>query len=353
MEGSGFTDVKKLAAAGTYSILVDNLTSDGVRSYTWSARNKLASLTGPVNGSFAYDGFGRRRSKTIGGTTTQYLYDGLNPVQELASGTPTANVLTGFGTDEFFTRTDAGGVRNYLIDALGSSVALADGSGTVQTEYTYEPFGKATTTGSSSTNSFAYTGREVDGTGLYYYRARYYHPGAQRFVAEDPLGFAGGDVNLSAYVSNNAPNLTDPLGLQSAAKLPPLCEPGELPSKTVMNDWGATCIEEKIAVMPYLPTGPLFGKGGGGGGSGRGRGARGSSAAAEGGAKSAAEYAKHQEKLTAAREALEQAREQLDKARRASRRGDIREMIEKLKESIKGHEKEINQKWPNSGGGGH
>ena len=65
-----------------------------MRSYTWNARDQLVSLTGPVNGSFAYDGFGRRRSKTVGGTTTQFLYDGLNPVQELASGTPTANLLT-------------------------------------------------------------------------------------------------------------------------------------------------------------------------------------------------------------------------------------------------------------------
>jgi len=35
---------------------------------------------------------------------------------------------------------------------------------------------------------FRYTGRENDGTGLYYYRARYYHPGAKRFIAEDPIG---------------------------------------------------------------------------------------------------------------------------------------------------------------------
>jgi hypothetical protein len=44
-----------------------------VQSYTWNARNQLASLTGPVSGSFGYDGVGRRRSKTIGGTTTQFL----------------------------------------------------------------------------------------------------------------------------------------------------------------------------------------------------------------------------------------------------------------------------------------
>jgi uncharacterized caspase-like protein len=70
-------------------------------------------------------------------------------VQELSGGTPTANLLTGLGVDEYFTRTDAAGVRNFLTDALGSTVALADGSGTVQTEYGYEPFGGTTTSGGS------------------------------------------------------------------------------------------------------------------------------------------------------------------------------------------------------------
>jgi RHS repeat-associated protein len=210
-----YDDANQIATFGGTSYTYDdngNLTSDGTRAYTWNARDQLASLTGPVNGSFAYDAVGRRRSKTIGGTTTQFLYDGLNPVQELASGTPTANLLTGLGLDEFFTRTDGAGVRNYLTDALGSSVALLDGSGTVQTEYTYEPFGATSVTGGATTSAHAFTGRENDETGLYYYRARYYHPTAQRFVSEDPLDFAAGDANLYAYVGNDATNITDPTG---------------------------------------------------------------------------------------------------------------------------------------------
>ena len=47
-----------------------NLTSDGVRSYTWDAPKQLASLTGPVSASFGYDGVSGRRTKTIGSTTT-------------------------------------------------------------------------------------------------------------------------------------------------------------------------------------------------------------------------------------------------------------------------------------------
>lgn len=93
-----YDDANQIATFGGTTFSYDangNLTNDGVRSYTWNARNQLASLTGPVSGSFAYDGVGRRRSKTIGSTTTGFLYDGLNPVQELSGGTPTANLLTG------------------------------------------------------------------------------------------------------------------------------------------------------------------------------------------------------------------------------------------------------------------
>jgi len=35
-----------------------------------------------------------------------------------------------------------------------------------------------------------------DGTGIYYYRARYYHPGRQRFIGEDPIRLRSGDTNL-------------------------------------------------------------------------------------------------------------------------------------------------------------
>jgi RHS repeat-associated protein len=59
-----------------------------------------------------------------------------------------------------------------------------------------------TQTGAASTSSYKYTGREDDGSGLLYYRARYYHPRLQRFISEDPIEFRGG-INLYRYVSNN------------------------------------------------------------------------------------------------------------------------------------------------------
>ncbi len=139
-------------------------------------------------GSFTYDPFGRRASKTVAGTTTGFLYDGINAVQELAGTTPTANLTTGLGVDEIFTRTDSAGARHFLTDPLSSTVALADSTGALPTQYTYQPFGAATVAGTASNSAFQFTGRENDGTGVYFYRARYYSPGFQRFKSEDPVG---------------------------------------------------------------------------------------------------------------------------------------------------------------------
>jgi RHS repeat-associated protein len=167
---------------------------------TWNARHHLVGISGGgITASFAYDGVGRRISKTVNSVTTDFLYDGLNPIQEWSGGSPVATLLTGLGLDEVISRTESGSRSTFLTDALGSTVALTDGTGAVQTEYTYEPFGAVTVTGTSSTNSYQFTGRENDETGLFYYRARYYSHLLQRFISEDPIGFAGGDPKLYAY----------------------------------------------------------------------------------------------------------------------------------------------------------
>jgi len=201
----------QLSQWGTTNIFYDangNMTSSGTDGYTWDARNRLIStLSGAA---FQYDAFGRRSSKSAGGTSTNFLYDDVNAVQELSGTTPTANLLSG-GLDELFQRTDSSGMRNFLTDALGSTMELTDSMGAMQTQYTFDPFGNTSSTGTASTNSFAYTGRELDATGLYYYRARYYNPTLQRFISEDPAEFAGGDTY--AYVENSPINFWDPFGL--------------------------------------------------------------------------------------------------------------------------------------------
>jgi RHS repeat-associated protein len=100
-------------------------------------------------------------------------------------------------------------------DLIGSTMGLFNSSGSLATLYSYEPFGKPTMTGASSAFPYLFAGMEWDSsTGLYHTPARYYSPSLQRFLSEDPMGFAGGDVNLFAYAGNDPINNTDPSGLQ-------------------------------------------------------------------------------------------------------------------------------------------
>jgi len=46
-------------------------------------------------------------------------------------------------------------------------------------------------------------------------RNRFYSPSTGRFITEDPIGFAGGDISFYRYVLNDPVNLVDPLGLIS------------------------------------------------------------------------------------------------------------------------------------------
>lgn len=117
-----------------------------------------------------------------------------------------------------------------------------------------------------------FTGRENDDTGLYYYRARYYHPVLARFIGEDPIGMLGGDVNIHAYAANNlyayvgnAPlDFIDPFGLDRQNPSGDLLDPhtGEPTELSESGAGGLAKIAARLAAR-YLNRLPK--KGGGGG----------------------------------------------------------------------------------------
>jgi RHS repeat-associated protein len=209
------TDTATVNALNQYTtrngkpIAHDDNANQTINNAVWDARDRLISLSGPnFTASFTYDAMGRRTSKTVNGQKKTYLYDGSDLISETG-----ADYTFGPGIDEPLERK-SGQNEYYLSDALGSVIGLADGTGTIKTSYNYSPFGKKQTTGVNSSNPFAFTGREDDGNGYYFYRARYYSPDQKRFISEDPLGFGGGDTNLQAYVGNSPINFTDPSGLR-------------------------------------------------------------------------------------------------------------------------------------------
>lgn len=202
-----------------------SMLSDGANTFVWDARNRLATLNAA---NLQYDAFGRRTKNAAG---TSFLYDLTNSVQELNGATVIANILTG-GVDEVFTRSTSSGSFTVLQDILGSAVAVADSTGAIQAGYTYDPFGSTSFSGVTGINPFQFTGRENEGNGLYYYRARYYNPVLGRFLSEDPIGLMQNrGANAYAYADNDPIDLVDPLGLD------PVSAPGFLES--LIPVWGS------------------------------------------------------------------------------------------------------------------
>ena len=116
----------------------------------------------------------------IKGTTTSYLYDGADIIKEVMGGVVTSYIRT-LGIDDPLSKITGSTVQHYLKDGLGSTIGLVDDNGNTISSIAYDAYGN-----SPSSESFGYTGRENDGTGLLYYRARYYSPEMRRFMSRDP-----------------------------------------------------------------------------------------------------------------------------------------------------------------------
>ncbi|MBI1911044.1 MAG: RHS repeat-associated core domain-containing protein [Deltaproteobacteria bacterium] len=142
-----------------------------------------------------------------------FFLEVLDKTQNGTTTTTTTSYVHGPGIDEPLSLSRDGQTYYYHADGLGSITSITDANQAAVNRYAYDSFG-ALKKSETIRNAYTYTGREYDiETGLYFYRARYYDPEAGRFVSKDPIGFAGGDVNVYGYVGNNPANWMDPLGL--------------------------------------------------------------------------------------------------------------------------------------------
>jgi RHS repeat-associated protein len=105
----------------------------------------------------------------------------------------------------------------YGYDGLGTVRYLTDGdSGAVTDTYTYDAFGNLLSTTGYTPNAYRYTGEQWDADlGMYYLRARYYHPDTGRFWTTDTFpGSPENPLSLHKYLycQVNPVNGIDPSG---------------------------------------------------------------------------------------------------------------------------------------------
>jgi RHS repeat-associated protein len=195
-----------------------NLSGDGTKTYEWDAENRLLAVKQGGNplASFTYDADGRRSTKTAGGVTTTYVYDGAQFLEERPNPSTTRRYVYGPRIDQALAQVVGGSATYNVADHLGSVVRATDSLSNPTFTREYDPWGNLLQ--GSTASGYAFTGREWDvETGLYYYRARYYDPKVGRFLSEDKTAEIKSRTRRYLYVSNRPTVLADARGLYECA----------------------------------------------------------------------------------------------------------------------------------------
>lgn len=199
--------------------LIRRTDAEGSTQFQYDSQNRITDIDSPKDGTwhFEYDALGQRVSSTHDGRTTRLLHDPFGNRELVAeydaSGVAQAWFEHGIG---LVSRANAVGVRSHFhFDALGSARLVTDPDGKVLLTQDYDAFGRAPGTAAPTTETVGFIGRwgvQATGGNLYLMGKRGYDPAMGRFISEDPLGFAGGDVNLYRYARNAPTLMVDPLG---------------------------------------------------------------------------------------------------------------------------------------------
>jgi RHS repeat-associated protein len=188
------------------------------RTLTWDAKGRLKTLLQSGNTeTYAYDPSNHRIGRSGGALgNLDYYLEGEHLESVEQSGTVQEKYFRGSTIDELVAGYVSQGGKLmpffYQHDQVMSVSAQTKPNGGTQATLGYFAFGETQATNGTPVGRQQYTGRENDGNGCYYYRARTYCPALGQFISEDPKGFAAGQ-NFYAYVSNNPINANDPTGL--------------------------------------------------------------------------------------------------------------------------------------------
>ena len=211
------------AASYTYTDngeLTSKTESSVTTNYQYDVLGNLrqVALPGGVTVDYVIDGQNRRIGKKINGALTQgFLYkDQLNPIAELDGANQIVSRFI-YGSKVNVPDYMVKGTNTYRIisDHLGSPrlvINVADGS--IAQRMDYDTWGNVTNDTNPGFQPFGFAGGIYDQhTGLTRFGARDYDAQSSRWTSKDPIRFAGGGANLFGYVLGNPVRYTDPSGL--------------------------------------------------------------------------------------------------------------------------------------------
>jgi RHS repeat-associated protein len=202
-----------------------NMTAKGADTYGWDAADRLieTNIGGTVT-QYGYDGLGNRYSRIRDGVETGFVLDTNTALTNVlmdtdGAGIPLAYNVFGQGLIARILPDD--GVLQYHFDSRGSTIAVTDSTEAANQQYAYDPFGLVVNTGGTQGNPFGFLGRHGvfdEGDGLSFIRARYYNTKIGRFISKDPKdGHAtlSQTYNKYAYALNSPQVLFDQTGFSA------------------------------------------------------------------------------------------------------------------------------------------
>ena len=186
----------------------------------WDYENRQIGVQHPAGSreTMAYDPDGKRVKLEESASTTKYVWDDQNYLQETDASDVTQVTYTNeprtYGN--LISQRKSGASHYYLFDALGSTRLVTDASQNVAENLLYDAWGNLVGSAPTLAVPFRWVGELgylfVPSSSDYYVRARVYQPGIGRWISKDPLGFVAG-MGVFVYVSNSPTLTVDPSGL--------------------------------------------------------------------------------------------------------------------------------------------
>ncbi len=248
---TGSFDAASQVASYSYDAL-GRVTQAGSDSYTWNLASRLSSYTrNGVTTTATYDGLGNRLSRTVGNTTSNYVWNYALAIPSILIEKQGASDL------RYFIRTPEGNLLYsidassnarlfYHFDEMGNTMFVSNDAGTTVKSYAYSPFGALSASSGELDNPFTWQGElgaMDEGDGFYYLRARYYDANSARFISRDTIQNPDPrTINPYQYALNNPLLYTDDTG-RAPKKVKPV-------SQREVNDAGRDLV---VAISGNTP----------------------------------------------------------------------------------------------------